>query len=57
MIYDAAISCSVTVYFDATRLAPVSYWWKVPACIVLYIYARYLLGTGKSPSLEGQYST
>jgi len=38
-------------------LAPVSYWWVVLSCVVLYVYARYLLGAGKSPSLEGQYST
>ena len=38
-------------------LTPVSYWWKVPACFALYVLARRLLGAGKSPSLEGQYST
>ena len=38
-------------------LTPVSYWWKVPACVALYVLARRLLGAGKSPSLEGQYST
>jgi dolichyl-phosphate-mannose-protein mannosyltransferase len=34
-------------------LVPVSYWWKLPACVVLYVYARRLLSTDKSPPLEG----
>jgi len=38
-------------------LAPVSPWWKVPACVALYVYARYFLGVGKSPSLESLPST
>ena len=28
-------------------LTPVPYWWKVPSCLVLYVYARYFLGTDK----------
>ena len=38
-------------------LTPVSYWWKVPVCVALYVLARLFLKTDKSPSLEGQYST
>lgn len=38
-------------------LTPVSYWWKLPSCVVLYILARRLLGADKSPSLEGLYSS
>lgn len=38
-------------------LTPVPYWWKVPACIALYILARFFLSSDKSPSLEGQYNT
>ncbi|HEY93256.1 MAG TPA: phospholipid carrier-dependent glycosyltransferase [Dehalococcoidia bacterium] len=37
-------------------LTPVSYWWKLPACVALYILARLFLKMDKSPSLEGQYS-
>ena len=32
-------------------LTPVFYWCKVSACIVLYVFARYFLNIGKSPSL------
>lgn len=38
-------------------LTPVPYWWKVPSCVALYLLARNLLGTDKSPSLENLYST
>ncbi len=31
-------------------LVPVSYWWKVPVCIAVYVLARYVLGKGESPS-------
>ena len=34
-------------------LTPVFYWWKVTACIVLYVFARHLLNTGKSTSPRG----
>jgi len=30
-------------------LVPVSFWWKVPVCVALYVYARRLLGADKSP--------
>jgi predicted membrane-bound dolichyl-phosphate-mannose-protein mannosyltransferase len=38
-------------------LTPVPYWWKVPACVALYILARFFLSSDKSPSLEGLYSS
>jgi len=31
-------------------LVPVSYWWKVPACVATYILARYILAKGESTS-------
>jgi hypothetical protein len=37
-------------------LTPVSYWWKLPACVALYVLARLFLKTDESPYLEGQYS-
>ena len=32
-------------------LSPISYWWKVPCCVLLYILARYELSVGRPPAV------